>query len=337
MALMLIDGFDLYPAITGNAGMNTVWTFNSTSSMALDPGRFGGQAIRSSQDRFITSPTFALTANVAVGFAFKASGFPGGSEEICRLMSASGDQVIVGVNGSRQLIACRGSISTVLGTSIETLGIGIWHYIEIEAAIDDASGLIGVWLDGVQVIDLSGVDTRQQAEAGVDRIRFQLNGLTQFSSPTVDDVYVTDSAARLGESRVAVLYPVADTADADWTPSAGADHYALVDETTVNSDSDYVASGSAGALDLYEVGDLPFTPESIHAVQVTMCARKDDAATREVRSKVKSGATSADGAVHAMAASYQYFRDIHETDPDTTAAWTSDGVNALQIGPEVVT
>ena len=29
-------------------------------------------------------------------------------------MSASGDQVIVGVNSSRQLIACRGSISTVL-------------------------------------------------------------------------------------------------------------------------------------------------------------------------------------------------------------------------------
>jgi hypothetical protein len=34
-----------------------------------------------------------------------------------------------------------------------------------------------------------------------------------------------------------------------------------VDETTVNSDTDYVASAVAGDLDLYEVGDLPFTPE----------------------------------------------------------------------------
>ena len=49
MSLVLIDGFDLYPAISGDAGMNTVWTFNSTSSMGLDAGRFGGQAIRSSQ------------------------------------------------------------------------------------------------------------------------------------------------------------------------------------------------------------------------------------------------------------------------------------------------
>jgi hypothetical protein len=166
MSLVLIDGFDLYPAIAADAGMNVVWTFNSTSSMGLDPGRFSGQAIRSSQDRFITSPTFSLTASASVGFAFKASGFPSAAAEICRLRSASGDQVIVGINGSRQLIACRGSISTVLGTSTQTLSIGAWHYIEIEAAIHDASGTVAVWLDGVKVIDLGGVDTKQQTEAG---------------------------------------------------------------------------------------------------------------------------------------------------------------------------
>jgi hypothetical protein len=300
MSLVLIDGFDLYPAISGDAGMNTVWTFNSTTSMGLDPGRFGGQAIRSSQDRFITSPTFTLTASVSVGFAFKAAGYPSGSEEICRLMSASGDQVIVGVNSSRQLIACRGSISTVLGTSTETLSTGIWHYLEIEAVIHDTSGIVTVWMDGVQVIDLSGVDTKQQTEAGVDRIRFQLNGLNQFTTPTIDDVYITHGGTRLGESRVVVLYPNADTADADWTPRTGVDHFATVDETTVNGDTDYVASGTVGDLDLYEMSDLPFTPDIIHAVQVTMCARKDDAATREVRSKVKSGAATANGAPHAL-------------------------------------
>ena len=26
---------------------------------------------------------------------------------------------------------------------------------------------------------------------------------------------------------------------------------------------------------------------------------------------------------HVMAASYRYFRDIHETDPDAAVAWTS--------------
>jgi hypothetical protein len=65
-------------------------------------------------------------------------------------------------------------------------------------------------------------------------------------------------------------------------------------------------------------------------------SRKDDAATHEVRSKLKSGAATADGAAHA-GPRYRYFRDIHETDPETAAAWISGGVNGLQIGPEVVT
>jgi hypothetical protein len=82
------------------------------------------------------------------------------------------------------------------------------------------------------------VDTKQQTEAGVDRIRFQLNGLNQFTTPTIDDVYITNTSTRLGESRVVVLYPNADTADADWTRSTGVDHYATVDETTVNGDTD---------------------------------------------------------------------------------------------------
>lgn len=60
-------------------------------------------------------------------------------------------------------------------------------------------------------------------------------------------------------------------------------------------------------------------------MQVTMCRRKDDAATREVRGKLKSGAAKADGATHAKAANYQYFRDIHEADPDTAAAWAHAG------------
>ena len=105
----------------------------------------------------------------------------------------------------------------------------------------------------------------------------------------------------------------------------------------VNSDADYVASGTVGDLDLYETGDLPFVPDSVHAVQVTTCARKNDAATREVRSKVKSGAATANGGPHALTANYVYYRDIFETDPDTAAAWTAGGLNAIQIGPEVVT
>ena len=35
--------------------------------------------------------------------------------------------------------------------------------------------------------------------------------------------------------------------------------------------------------------------------------------------------------MHAMAASYRYFRDIHETDPDT-GAWIADRVAVMSAG-----
>jgi hypothetical protein len=79
-----------------------------------------------------------------------------------------------------------------------------------------------------------------------------------------------------------------------------------------------------------------FTPDTVHAVQVTMVARKDDAEARQVRTRLKSGTTTADGTTQGMATSYLPYGDLYETDPDTAMAWTPGGVNALQVGIEVV-
>jgi hypothetical protein len=127
------------------------------------------------------------------------------------------------------------------------------------------------------------------------------------------------------------LRPTADTAEADWTPSAGADHYAVVDEATINGDTDYVSAATPGDLDLYEMGNLSFTPDTVHAVQV-----KNDAEARQVRTKLKSGTTTADGTTQGMATSYLPYGDLYATDPDTSIAWTPGAVNAMQVGIEVV-
>jgi len=58
---------------------------------------------------------------------------------------------------------------------------------------------------------------------------------------------------------------------------------------------------------------------------------------RPVKSAARSSPAQRRQTPHALTASYVYYRDIHETDPDTTAAWTPAGVNGARIGPEVVT
>jgi hypothetical protein len=51
-------------------------------------------------------------------------------------------------------------------------------------------------------------------------------------------------------------------------------------------------------------------PLSIFAVQAKICARKDDAATRAVRTKIRSNGDVANGATVGLAASYTYLSDI---------------------------
>ena len=108
---------------------------------------------------------------------------------------------------------------------------------------------------------------------------------------SIDDIYVLDESTRLGQCRVSTLLPDADTADADWTPLGAGNHFAEVDDD--NGDTSCVASDTTGDLDMFDAQDLSFMPQTVHAVQISWRARKDDAATREVRSRIRSDA--ADG------------------------------------------
>jgi hypothetical protein len=253
-------------------------------------------------------------------------------------MNGSGNQCGIGINSSGQLIAFNGGIGTVLGTGAEVaFQDNVWYYLEVEVFVHDSTGSIVAYLDGDAALSVTGADTRQQTGDDITLVRLFGAAATSANPHLMnwDDIYVNDGT-RLGPSRLDTLRPTAGTAEAGWPPRAGADHYAAVDETTINGDTDYVSAATPGDLDLYEMGNLGFTPDTVHAVQITMVARKDDAEARQVRTKLKSGTTTADGITQGIATSYLPYGDLYETDPDTAMAWTLGGVNAMQVGIEVV-
>lgn len=343
MSLIFIDGFDYYPAITGATGVVGRWTLNATSSVVLISGRFGGQAFaaNSNTTRILTRAV-ATTNTISCGVAIKINNASSvnGARRLLEFRNATGPQCGVGINSSGEIIAYRNTQATVLGTATGiTFSDGVWHYIEVEAFVHDSTGFIQVYKDGVSVLTVSGVDTKQQTDDTITLFRlYGTDGTSALPDDFAwDDIYVIDQGTRLGECRIVTLYPDGATADADWSPSGGGNNYEKVDEAQVNGDTDYVASATPGDLDIYTVTDLGFVPDTVHAVQLTMCARKDDAETRAVRLKLKSGAVVEDGATQAMAGSYQYFSELYDEDPDAVGPWTASSINAMQIGIETVT
>jgi hypothetical protein len=122
-----------------------------------------------------------------------------------------------------------------------------------------------------------------------------------------------------------------------WTPSQGSLNYDLINDATPDLLT-WVQSNTANQVDRYDLQDLSGTPTAIDAVQLVTRAGRSDNGARTMRGFIRSGTTTANGATFTPVAtpSGQYVRDTWHTDPDTNAAWTAAGVNALKAGVEVV-
>jgi hypothetical protein len=342
MAVVLVDGFDLYNGTGLNTGLQAKWSV-SASGHSMISGRFGGQALRitaGTSNAYATRAFPGNYASFAVGFGMRVTSFASltGPYPMCSFQDSTGTiQCGFRVTTAGALEAYRytsDSSGTSLGVSASGVMIAnAWHFVECEVTINDTTGVFKIYVDGVQVLNLTAQDTKNTANANAGLIRFgAAANISQVFD--IDDLYVTDTAAKLGERRVETLYPTSDVAQG-FARSTGAVNFSLVDEAQVNGDTDYVQGSTVGDVDTYGFSDLTGTPATIDAVQVSCFALKTDATSRSIALQVKSGATTSDGSNFALAASYGKFERLLLTDPNTAAAWTAANVNAVQGGPKV--
>ena len=87
----------------------------------------------------------------------------------------------------------------------------------------------------------------------------------------VDGVGLTDF---LGTPRVHQLIPNGDGASEQWTPSAGSDSYAMVDETPHDSDTTYVEGVTSGHRSSFTLPNLDPAGATAFGVQVDTVAKK---------------------------------------------------------------
>jgi hypothetical protein len=354
MALLFIDGFDHL----ASADLALKWDARTlgAGSALLDvdasAGRNGSGALKVSTNAGGSINTehsvqynTQSQASYVIGFAFKHNLDTGtAAVTVLQLMDATSVQLSLSLNQDKTLSLFRSTNTTLTGgTTTQSIPANVWVYVELKVTIADsiAAGSCKIRINGVDAATVAtGQDTKFSSNAYATAIKFgkmSSSFIVAGNEILFDDLYICDSSGTanndfLGDVMVQVLRPSGAGNSAQFTPSAGA-NWQCVDETQENGDTDYVESNTAGHIDLYAMGNLPVTPESIKGIQWVSCVRKTDAGNYVARRVVRSGSTNYEGTTsHAPGTSYRFAREIIEQDPATSAAWTKSGVDAAEFG-----
>jgi len=124
--------------------------------------------------------------------------------------------------------------------------------------------------------------------------------------------------------------------------SSGADHYALVDETSLN-EADYVwVDGGASSQTLYDTFGYPdhsTESETINSVTVKAYCKKavtgTDASNVRIRPQVSIGGTGYYGAAQNLTSSTALYTKAWTTNPATSSAWSWTNIDNLIAGIEL--
>jgi hypothetical protein len=271
-------------------------------------------------------------------FGFKPQALPTGDVPLISFRDGATEQCDLRLTTAGKFIVTRNG-TTIAGPGTFIITIGVYFYIEFRVKIDDATGTVDVWVNGGAGTDVtgSGLDTKNGANATADTVLFCGRVVGGFGPNDSDDfVWVSGSTAvtRWGDTRMEYIKPNGNGNSSQWVGSDGnsVDNYLLVDETTPNDDTDYVASSTVGDIDLYTFTDVTPTTGAVKAVAVYLYARKDDAGTRTIAVATRESATNSFGGNQDLSTQYNYYREIFELNPRTAAAYTIGEVNGSEFG-----
>lgn len=337
MALLFATGFEGGSTRVCNvdgSGSTTGTTHGSWSTYAYNDNAVGNLC-------FSVSPVTEFYYGMAVYWV----NTPTNGRIFCWFQSPSGtDQIRLVTAAGQYLAVQRGG--TTIGTGTQILQTSHWYYIEVHGVIHDTTGSVEVRIDGVTDISLSGIDTRNDATyATVDRVRFGSDGNSL--QKYIDDIYFCDTTGGvndtwLGDIQVPGLSPTAagdHTALSRGGTDSGA-NWSQVDEKPPNDATDYVYGSTVDTYDLYGLGNT-VTTGTVHGLVCWTWAAKDDAGFGKIANVLKydtdaSGTADTEytGGDHALSTTWDYYRDVYDQQPDSTA-WTTAKLDALQVGVKV--
>ncbi len=370
MSLQFLDSVGHYADADKFGKYTSAGTGSPANTVTSSISRRGGQAFRASAALGGSSAPLGRTFQYATGakcmggMAWKHSGggtfatWRGGTSGdpaspspqfdaswLWAVRSAGTTQCWVRVNTDGTLSAMRGT--TVLGSTTVALVSGAWQYIVFEVVLDASAGTFKLWIDGIQVLNLSGQNTRNGSvntwnevfwcratsySGGTVTWDYHDIWIADGSSSNIDGTASTLTSAITVDVRVDAQFPTGAGNSSQFTRSTGASQSATIDETSANGDTDYNSSSTVGHLDTLVMADLAVSGATVYGAQVVVQVKKTDAGSTGHKAALRIGSTDYLGPEQGVPASYAFLCMPWDASPATSAAFTAAEINGLEAG-----
>jgi len=339
MSLVLMESADLANDTLpgGNAGK---W---ASAIGSVTPTSVDGRTCWRIEDRQTAALQFFLPSGAEddvlyIGCRFR-TGYGGNSGDsvdnnVFRLMEGGTQHGTIELRANGTFAYLRDGSAEVARTPDFSYQADTWHYGEFKVKIHDSLGEFVVKIDGVEVLNATGLDTRNGGASGVIDL-FQIGAQRGDDFHFRDLVLMNEQGSAfndfIGPVIVEAVLPNGAGDLAEWTPDTGNNHE-RVDETTPDGDSSYVESTSAGDRDAYAFADLSAIDADPSAVAVHAWGRYASSPL-DVGIFARRNATNHDGSVHTPSGSHGGVAyEVWEQDPEAAGAWTLANFNATQFG-----
>jgi hypothetical protein len=313
----------------GGAGLvnNAPAGASTTYAISLTPGAFLYKNLSTNFATFIHGERLYISG------AFTPNSI------VFQFMDEATNQVEIRVDALGHLYATRNGTQVGTSSTLQLVAASGWNYIEAQVTFNSTTGAVEVWANNAVFLNLTGLNTVNSGNSYCNRIQL---GNPCGATVYVKDVYMLDTSTgvnttRLGDITVGILWPNAAGVNQSWSNNGGASQTASVQDgiaqtgTWPDGDATYISSNTPNQISDFAHQTLALTG-TIFAVLHVMYTRKDDAGARQIAGVCLSSATTAVGATQNLGNTYQYFMDVIENDPNTSAPWLVAGLNSATFG-----
>lgn len=349
MSMQMIEPWDIYGIGNQAALLNGVYADNSTGSIVADPNPSGsGKPVYVCNGSGVTGgPRFVLSSTQGtVGHAWRwwmpqlpvntsgnGAGIGAWSPAFYWLDAGNAEIARMYVQTTGQLVYVIAGGATYTSTS-PVVTANAWYHLEVKQ--NTSGGTFEVRVEGVPVTGLvltglTFVNTNlcAQVRNGCASGGATIN-IYQKDNHTWDGSGSTNNNF-LGSVVAGSFNPTSDIA-LNWTLVGGASGSAALSNVPALDTTQYIqAATPAPSPYSANLSDLPPNVTSIKALMTFVRATKTDGGDGNLQSGIISGAATGLGANRAITSAYTYWRDMFETDPNTSAAWTVAAANAAKL------